>query len=400
MLGIIVITLSVVYLIGVSQRNQLEALPANTFTGGSIPGNSSVGSNGKQFSDIQQCQSGPGNVSKCYDNFIASYSGAKTVKQILADLETSRSLSPTLESGCHPIAHAIGRFAYTKTQNVGDAFEQCDFTCHSGCYHGVMERMFYTPAQLAAGIEHLSYKDLESKIPGICAAEKFSNPTRQIIFQCLHGLGHAILYTINYDLDTGLKLCDLLPTSYERSSCHGGLIMENVTAFDKSKRDLKRDQPLYPCTRLDNDYKDSCFAMQTSVMFEYGMSEEQIASECRNAGNYQSTCFKSLGRDLSNRVRTGDGAGVAKICESAPPSYRRECIRGSIYALIDNTWDGKYAFHFCTILTADNKADCYTDASFYMLNAHEKTISQVLGDCDKFTGTEANSCKQAAQSAQ
>jgi len=41
---------------------------------------------------------------------------------------------------CHPIVHAIGRETYRIKGNIHNSFSACDQTCHSGCYHGAVER--------------------------------------------------------------------------------------------------------------------------------------------------------------------------------------------------------------------------------------------------------------------
>src|SRR3990167_3110587 len=184
---------------------------------------------------------------KCLDGFLADYGKDKAVSELLRELETARLQDNSIDTQCHPLSHAIGRFALSKHENVGDAFEQCDFTCQSGCYHGVMERLFFTSEEIAAGIRHLTYDDFKTRLPGICDASKFSNPNSTVIFNCLHGAGHAVMYSINYKLQPALDSCDLFETEYERLACYGGVFMENITAFDKSKRDLKPDDPNYPC---------------------------------------------------------------------------------------------------------------------------------------------------------
>jgi hypothetical protein len=388
--GVIFVSMSIVYLVNLAQQNgglRQSVLP-----------NGNSGPSVTNFSGIADCLNNSGgwaNVNQCYDQFIHNYAGDTSIKQLLGDLETLRAQNPAVETGCHPIAHAIGRYAYQKHGNVGDAFENCDYTCHSGCYHGVMERTFYTDEQISAGVQHVTYDQLAGKIPTICSADKFSNPTQQIIFQCLHGIGHAILYSLNYNLDDALKLCDLLPTSYDQRSCYGGVIMENVTAFDTSKRDIKQDDPQYPCNRLPEVYKTSCYAMQTSVMYNIGLSTAEIAKECRNAGVYQSTCMVSLGRDLSNKVRSNEGNEVVHTCEVLADGNTRECVQGSVYALVDNTWDGKYAFQFCGMLQKDeNRRNCFTDTIRYMRTSHEKSKQQVVSDCNTYAGQYADTCKQ------
>lgn len=362
--------------------NKINANPSNT-----------QGS-GEEIAKVMDCFNNPDEQQKCLDTFIENYFGSKTTKEVLADLERARLTSSSIENSCHPIAHAIGRATYKKIGNVGDAFESCDQSCHSGCYHGVMERLFYDDEEIATKT-HLTYSDMEDKIPGICNADKFKNPTNAVIFQCLHGVGHAILYSLDYNLTESLKSCDLLETQYEKSSCYGGVVMENITAFDKKKRWMKPEDPLYPCNILEDKFKSDCYTMQTSIMFEYGMTIPDIAANCNKTEGYESQCFVSLGRDLSNYVRSGSIEYVRNACEDLSPGREMDCITGSMYALIDNTWDGRFAYQFCNSLQNEGyKNECYKNSNSYLQWSYAKTKTDVEDNCKQYAGSELNRCLQ------
>jgi len=329
----------------------------------------------------------------CLDNFVTKLGDSgSTTKEMLAAMEAARTQDTQIENQCHDIAHAIGRYTYKKYTNIGDAFNACDQSCHSGCYHGVMERMFYSDQEINSK-SHLTFADIQDKIPDICSSDKFSNPTTSIIFQCLHGVGHAVMFSLDYDLEDSLKACDLLPTQYDQSSCYGGVFMENVTAFDKSLRDLKADDPLYPCNKVAEKYKNACYLMQTSVMFEYGLSNDEIIAECKKS-EQPATCFVSLGRDLSNFVRTGQMDYVTSTCESLDRGSAQNCIDGTVYALSDNTWDGQFSFSFCSNLKdSENKNTCFRDTMSYIKAVYAKTSDDLKDECTKYGGNSAEVCK-------
>jgi hypothetical protein len=81
-----------------------------------------------------------------------------------------------------------------------------------------------------------------------------------------------------------------------------------------------------------------------------------------------------LGRDLSNDSRLGQTQAAAKKCELAKDDTRLACVRGVVYALIDNTWNGRYALPFCAALS--NSADqdmCFKDSEEYLRGYFETT---------------------------
>jgi len=370
---------------GVSANNQIITQNSGSTPSGNI-------------ADVENCMQKPEDErQKCMDDFMVEYFKGRTTKQVLADIEIARSQSSTIENDCHPIVHAVGRETYKLTGNIGDAFQACDQTCHSGCYHGVMERLFYSDQELGSNYSHLTYEDMKEKIPGICDKDKFKDPSNAVIFQCLHGVGHAILYTLDYNLDDSLKSCDLFPTGYDRSSCYGGVIMENVTAFDKKKRDLKADDPLYPCDRLDNKYKSDCYLMQTSVMSEYGLDSTAVAAECNKTGDYKGQCFVSMGRDLSNYVRVGNIDFVVEACEQTAGENWQSCIDGALYALVDNTWDLSFAYQLCDGLKVqEHVSTCYRDSSNYYMGSYTKTSEDVRNACRSFSKRNQDLCLSLA----
>ena len=351
------------------------------------------------FLDIKKCLEGDWEqLNSCYDHFLTNYAGTtKSTPELLAELEASRQVDVEIENSCHPMTHAIGRRALEIEGNIGDAFDACDFTCHSGCYHGVMERMFFSDTEIAGGTQHLSESQLSERVPGLCDEQNFTDPSRSVIFQCLHGIGHAILFAIDYDLHGALRICDNLSTPYEQGSCYGGVFMENVTAFDRSKRQIDFSDPHYPCNDVEHKYRRDCYQMQTSIMLEAGLSHDEIAAECSEA-TFPNECYVSIGRDMSSYVRVDQAEIPRKLCEEYSDKYgfADACARGVIFALIDNTWDAEYAFQFCNILKESFQPTCYNSATDYMSWSYQMDKEQLQGQCRLFAGDNLELCLASA----
>jgi hypothetical protein len=225
---------------------------------------------------------------------------------------------------------------------------------------------------------HPTQAELKQKAATACDAQL---PAR-LRFQCLHGLGHALLYFSRYQLVPSLEACDALAEEWSRSSCHGGVFMENVFNAAPESRDLSPTDYHYPCSKLDDKYRGECYVMQTSRMVEMGLSTEELFQECAKAGPFSANCALSVGRDLSNDARLGETAKVAGKCELAQGSNRQACVRGVAYALIDNTWDGYYAWPFCAALAhANDQSRCLQESIQYLKLTFEKTAGEISKDC-------------------
>jgi hypothetical protein len=200
-------------------------------------------------------------------------------------------------------------------------------------------------------------------------------------FQCLHGLGHALLFFSRYRLAQSLEVCDVLPSSWSRSSCYGGVFMENVFNATPETRDLSPTDYHYPCNKVDAKYRYECYMMQTSRMTEMGLSTEQIFKECEKAKDFREPCETSIGRDLSNFVRVG-----------------QSCMAGVVYALIDNTWDGRYALPFCAAFSGESDQDaCYSMSGKYLSDTFEKSTAEIAKDCSKHLSRPARCVKLASR---
>ena len=358
------------------------AVPALTPTTALAPTRTPINpaSKAQEVSDIFRC----GNDANCMDTVAGSLLQTRDTRELLAELDELGKQDSQVLIQCHPIVHAIGRMSYKLSGNVGDAFQLCDHTCHSGCFHGIMERVFVPDQPLAEGATtiHIPPQVVRDKVPTICEPFGFGLEGN-MRFQCLHGLGHAVMFFLNYDLIVALNACDSLPSQWDQRSCYGGVFMENVVAVDKSKRYLS-DEPHYPCNVIENKYITDCYAFQTSRMLELGLSYGQIGEECANAGKYRNTCIRSLGRDGSNDARRDPGS--ANICTNlAVESDRRQCITGLVYALADNSLDGRYAFPYCDNLGDDYSGYCYKTTISYLINSLYITKVTVTESCETYS---------------
>lgn len=331
---------------------------------------------------LQNClRSSAEKINPCLDALFRVYLKTYSSKDALALIEKIGDADSALRVSCHPVTHAIGRETFLQKKTIHDSFAACDQTCHSGCYHGAMERFLRGDAA-EKNERHVTEDELSNKVSTAC------NPGEAVRFrfQCLHGLGHALMFFLDYKLEKSLALCDTTGDAWSRSSCYGGAFMENVFSATPEKRDLNAHDYHYPCNKLDTQYKNDCYMMQTTRMAEMGLSTPQLFDECRKAGVYSTICAQSIGRDLSNDVRAGAPQMVAQKCEQIVGEERNACIRGVIYALMDNTWDGRFSFPFCqTLHEASDQTYCFRASNAYLRATYEKTTEELIQQCKKYT---------------
>jgi hypothetical protein len=331
---------------------------------------------------------------ECLDRLFGEMLKTHSTTEALALIQQFEAQDPDLRRDCHPVVHAVGRETFRLKGTIHDSFSACDQTCHSGCYHGSVERFLRGEDIYSQVNRHPSQAELRQKTASAC------DPTLpgRLRFQCLHGLGHALLYFSRYQLNTALEICDALVEEWSRESCYGGVFMENVVSATPEARDLSPTDYHYPCNRLADKYRRECYVMQTSRMVEMGLSTAEIFQECAKAGAQRAQCALSVGRDLSNFVRIGETTDSARKCEVVEGEDRRACIRGMVYALIDNTWDGRYALPFCAALAAaDDRSRCLRESVAYMKSTFEKSAGEISTDCRRFSANAQDCLALAAQ---
>jgi hypothetical protein len=331
---------------------------------------------------LKLCLNGA-NGAACLDDIFRNVLKTYTTKNVLKLVQRFEVEDAELRRDCHPIVHAVGRETFRIKGNIHDSFSACDQTCHSGCYHGAVERFLRGDEIYSQVDRHPSQSELKQKAAVACD----SDVPVKLRFQCLHGLGHALMFFSRYKLAPSLEACDALSEEWSRHSCYGGVFMENVFNSTPELRDLSATDYHYPCNRIDPKYRSECYVMQTSRMTEMGLSISGLFEECQKTGEYDLPCTISIGRDLSNDVRMGQIRPTAKKCESVTGERRLACMRGVIYALIDNTWDGRYVLPFCVAFgeESDQQA-CIKESIGYLRTTFQKSTEEITDDCSQYLG--------------
>ena len=85
-------------------------------------------------------------------------------------------------------------------------------------------------------------------------------------------------------LTNSLEVCDALEDDWSRSSCYGGVFMENVSNAINEKKNFSPTDYHAPCNRLDAKYRRECYVMQTSRMTEMGLSARADFRRVRQGG--------------------------------------------------------------------------------------------------------------------
>ena len=172
---------------------------------------------------------------------------------------------------------------------------------------------------------------------------------------------------------------------WSRSSCYGGVFMENVSNSANEKKNFSPTDYHAPCNQLADQYRRECYIMQTSRMMEMGLS---TGSECSRSAQklepIECLARNPSGATFPTKRAWENPAPSPQKCELAEDDNRLACMRGAVYALVDNTWDGRYAMPFCAAFGSNtDREDCFKMSIQYLRSVFEKPIEDIAQDCSQ-----------------
>jgi len=262
----------------------------------------------------------------CYEQYYGSIVAREGVPEAFAALKAQYARDAQVQQLCHALTHIIGRAAARKYADLPEAFQHGDNFCGSGYYHGVLQGRSFQ-----MGRERL-LSDLNSICAGIPGKERKSLE----YYNCVHGLGHAVMAITGDDLFAALHDCDGLTGSMEGNACASGVFMENLIVDGAHgghySRYLKPSEPLYPCTAVDRKYKPACFDLQTSYALGAVQGDfAKVFALCAAVDEpFRLTCYQSLGRDAAATSLNQVPGTVARCALGTDREQRSNCIMGAV----------------------------------------------------------------------
>jgi len=297
--------------------------------------------------------------SQCFEKHYQELVQNQTIGAAFADLKVRYDENVFVRSLCHPLVHVIGRAAAQKYSDVAEAYRQGDHFCWSGYYHGVMEGILYDVA----------VPDLPQMINGICDSIPGKASYSFDYYNCVHGLGHGVMYVTQDELFEALELCDSIEGQWEKESCYGGVFMENViTDFENHfTKYLKPQEPLYPCTVVPEKNKHACYLMQTSYVLKMnGYNFVDAFEKCSTVEeNHKDICYQSIGRDASGST-VSDISRTHAYCMLARDLRQQfGCVIGAVKDFISYFHSDTQAKQFCASFSAELQTVCLNTAASY-----------------------------------
>lgn len=311
----------------------------------------------------------------CYQERYQNLVRDSGVKAALGELKDEYEKNDFVRLNCHHLMHTIGGTAIEIHGDVAGAYGQGDGFCGSGYYHGAA----------AAMVAKIGVDKMLEEADTICADLRESQEYSTInYFDCVHGLGHGFMGVLENELFESLGACDALTDGWERESCYMGVFMENIMAQDHSSHPskyLKLDQPFYPCTDVEAQYKAPCYSVQTA--YALGTQDDDFAKVfglCATIEHdHRPVCYRSLGTNVAAHTIAQSISEASEINSASAlcmlgKDYeaRSNCVFGATRYFIYHYYSDEQARELCESFDdADLRAFCLQTAEEHYESAFE-----------------------------
>ena len=299
---------------------------------------------------VAECTGGDALDFDCWEARYVSMVGSAGADAALADLDAARRTSGFVFAACHQLTHRIGRVAGERLGRA--AFGEGSTLCASGYYHGVSE------AVMAA----IGPANVERDAMSVCAEQRATQPGSNVHYNCVHGMGHGFMGVFESDMFRSLDACETLGDPWEQEQCYGGVFMENMSALNHATRptakNLRVDEPLYPCTAVARQFKAPCYEKQTAyALFISDDDFGHVFELCATTPEHELrlVCDEGIGGDAAIhaskylKVEADQLRSIRTLCGlGADDEARAHCLAGAVRTAIrDRGEDDAHSAAIC-----------------------------------------------------
>jgi plastocyanin len=262
-------------------------------------------------------------------------------------LREETKTNDALLRSCHAMVHDIGREAYEKYGDFGEAMKYQDEVCNSGYLHGVIESRLYESDDVFADMKTLCAGYAPGSYPG---------------WQCYHGIGHGVMFYTGNDLPRSLDMCDGFESAFGRSNCVNGVFMENFNTDQKLHLSefLKESDPFYPCAEQAERHKANCYLYAPTYYLSLeGNGYADALDWCTGAETgHKLACAYGVGAQAT-KENLNDPELIESTCADGEPEQTAPCIAGMVDLYVNHYGSLQPARELCARLETSNRGTCY-----------------------------------------
>lgn len=290
---------------------------------------------------------------------------------------------------CHPQAHHLAMFLYHYVGNLTEALSYADQRCANGLSHGLVQTFFITQVRKGINPDDISVTD-------ICPVEADHRYNLER-WKCLHGIGHGLMASYDYDVFRAVERCRELEPGWERLTCSRGVFMENVDTYLESRGGtFDKDDVFFPCNAIDAEFLPACYDYHASYILSknsFDLAASFEVCDRIDPQEFVKYCYRGMGRHILLYAVNDMEKGL-NMCQRGQDQYHTYCLRGLAVVTANNLGIDR-ALEFCKFIPGEFKADCYEALGRWILML-ESTSEGRRDECSKAENQEyADICMRA-----
>lgn len=269
---------------------------------------------------------------------------AASPDQAMADLQSLAEEDPRVMRDCYNIARIIGNNAYSEQDNLSSALERGSDWCNSGYIHGALEMYMLQDTQALATINEICEDD--------------SDPLAQ--WHCLHGLGHAFMFSTEGELEQSLIYCNALENAEHEQTCANGAIMEFFSptdAYAVDETEVDTTTVLETCVETASHSQAAYCHLYAPLHFlsKTPNAYEDALEFCTKTKN-RSVCAYGVGAQV-HKEHPSAIIAAEKLCEEVD-RVAEDCKRGLFAYAAFHYNDTAWYETACTQLSEEGEGLC------------------------------------------
>lgn len=259
------------------------------------------------------------------------------VQTSFAYIREQLEVNSPLARDCHPLLHQLGHASFDYYDGFERAMEVADELCNSGYVHGLIEANFE------------SSQTIDEALNSSCTdyTENFKQ------WQCFHGVGHGIMYTIAKDHIKSIEYCKQLKSEFAAKSCINGVLMEEFIIIDhtgnhNTTNELS-DINASICIELasSNSKRDCYFYAPTAFLEQNNDQFFEAINWCEQSeSDYINTCVSGVGAQ-SMKDNITNPSFTSNLCKKLQTSYQSHCIVGAVSIFMNHHASSMQAKSLC-----------------------------------------------------
>ncbi|GEM_PF-6719952 len=232
----------------------------------------------------QNCPNAEGSSRQaCLENYYEHYGIMYGVAHALSLLDAQIKHEPLFAGACHAVMHHIAHIAVHEYGTFGEAFLHGNTECQNGYYHGVVEEFLRNE-----NLNTLSAGDIRN----FCNQTAHTSSSSTAELNCVHGIGHALVYMTRDDLPRALVRCGDFLDDHLRSQCATGAFMQHtfISATSSSSLETVKNDPAFRCVQMLGN-QDECWITLSAIVI--GKKENNTSMALQFCHSLASTTYRT-----------------------------------------------------------------------------------------------------------